>query len=255
MSALQELAGTSEAGSEAAAPRTQLQQRLAALDATAVEYAAGRDEMYAFVIDSERISVTRLGSLQEIATAAAGLYERVRNSESAPSTCNARQRNSRNWCLWPVAEQIKRKRVILIPDDSLHTVAFAVLPWSPEQNSELFVERAELSVMPSTRFVTHSRTPQATHVRTPRFELIGDPVFGTLEWTRECADGASSLGGSAPDPSSSIRRSLPRLPGSRKEVLTIANLAAPIFSIEPRKHTTRMRGHADSTASRSCDEP
>ena len=36
--------------------RNLLKQRLAALDATAVEYAAGRDSMYAFVIDGDGIS-------------------------------------------------------------------------------------------------------------------------------------------------------------------------------------------------------
>ncbi len=70
MSSLQEMAGASESSTDDANPK-QLQQRLADLGATAIEYAVGRDEMFAFVIDSERIHVTRLGSRAAIASAAA----------------------------------------------------------------------------------------------------------------------------------------------------------------------------------------
>ncbi len=102
-------------------------------------------------------------------------------------TCNEPPRNSRSWCLWPVTAQVRNQRVILIPDDSLHTVPFALLPWSADKDAQLFIERAELSVMPSTLFVTHPRPQAAGRVAAPRFELIGDPVFRASDWRRECA--------------------------------------------------------------------
>jgi CHAT domain-containing protein len=99
-------------------------------------------------------------------------------------------------------------------------VPFTILPWSPEAEAPLVLERVELSVMPSTLFVTHPRNVAARHGGSPRLELIGDPVFQSARWQRECA-------GSQTTPvSQTNRRLLPGLPGSRQEVLAIERLAA-----------------------------
>ena len=82
---MEALAGLVETSPEAAdsSALAALRQRLAALDATVVEYAAGGDNMFAFVIDSDHIHVVPLGSRVEIGSAATTLYERLRNPESA----------------------------------------------------------------------------------------------------------------------------------------------------------------------------
>ena len=250
--ALDEITRTSETSAEASA-RGVLQQHLAALNATAVEYAAGRDEMYAFVIDGEHISITRLGSRQEIAAAAAALYERVRNPESAAGDVERASAKLARLVLWPIAAQVTNRRVIFVPDDSLHTVPFAILPWSAEKDAPLVVERVELSVMPSTLFVTQPRDPPAPRVTSPRFELIGDPVFRHADWQRDCADAASTPANTrmaAQSSSVAARRSLPRLPGSRKEVLAIAQLAQ---RFAPSSHVnTRLGCEATPAALRAA---
>ncbi len=135
-----------------------LQQRLAELDATAVEYAIGRDEMFAFVIDGEHIHVTRLGTRAEIASAAAEtLRAREKSGERLRRRGSRRCETRATSCCGRVAAQVTKRRLILIPDDSLHTVPFAMLPWSADKDSPLLIERAELSVMPTTLFVTHPR--------------------------------------------------------------------------------------------------
>ncbi len=252
MQALDEITRTTEGSAETSA-RGVLQQRLAELDATAVEYAAGRDEMYAFVIGDKHISITRLGSRQEIAAAAAALYERVRNPESAASDVQRASAKLAQLVLWPIAARVTRRRVIFIPDDSLHTVPFAILPWSAGKDAPLVVERVELSVVPSTLFVTHPRNPFATRATSPRFELIGDPVFRHTDWQRDCADAASTPANTRTAAESTLvaaRRSLPRLPGSRKEVLAIAQLAQ---RSSPSSHvSTRLGCEATPAALRAA---
>jgi CHAT domain-containing protein len=238
MPELQDMAHGNESPADDSS-RKDLQQRLATLDATAIEYATGRDEMYAFVIDSEHIRVAHLGSRAKIASAAAALYEQVRNPEAAETDVQRAAAKLAGLVLWPITSEIEHRRVILIPDDALHTVPFALLPWSAEKDSPLLVERAELSVMPSTHFVTRSRAPSSAHTNAPRFELIGDPVFR-----------ASDCGNAANVTIPVVRRSLPRLPGSRKEVLAIADLAQ---RVSPAAHVkTRLGCEATPTALRAA---
>jgi CHAT domain-containing protein len=224
--------------------RAVLQQRLGALDAAAVEYAVGRDDMYAFVIDSAGISVTRLGSRAEIAAAAGSLYEKVRNRESAYGDVHRAASKLAQLVWWPVSEKLAHRRALIVPDDSLNTVPFAILPWSPEPDAPLALERAELSVIPSTLYVTHPRGVVARRSGPARLELIGDPVFQASRWERECA-GMQSV---AKQPAAA--KPLPRLPGSRKEVLAIARLASDVST--PIRVSTRLGCDATPTALRTA---
>jgi CHAT domain-containing protein len=202
--------------------RNLLRQRLAALDASAIEYAVGRDDMYAFVIDGAGISVTRLGKTRDIGAAAENLYDKVRNRESAYGDVRRAAAKLAELVLWPISAKLTHRRVVVVPDDSLHTVPFGVLPWSRDTDAPLLLERAELSVVPSTLFVTHPRSQTARLGGSPRLDLIGDPVFTASRWERECANAPSAA---VAQPVALNRRSLPGLPGSRKEVLAIERLA------------------------------
>jgi CHAT domain-containing protein len=233
-----------------------LQSALAALDATAVEYATGRDEMYAFVVDSEHISVTRLGPRQEIASAAANLYERLRNPESAPADVQRSAAKLAKLVFWPIAERIKRDRIVFVPDDSLHTVPFAVLPSSADERAPLLIERAELAVAPSTLFITHGRAARSARAGSSRFELIGDPIFRAAERDRECADEvleaqpSGLAAGSGTNIAAGVTRNLPRLPGSRQEVLAIAQIARK--SAPSTRVSTHLGCEATPSALRSA---
>jgi CHAT domain-containing protein len=130
--------------------------------------------------------------------------------------------------------------VVFIPADALHTVPFALLPWSEAKDAPLLVQRMELSVMPSTLFIAHASATRASMASAPRLELIGDPVFRKADWQRECHTSLSATNvvatgreRSTSDPT----RSLPRLPGSRDEVAAIAELARRASSKgEVREH-------------------
>jgi CHAT domain-containing protein len=101
-----------------------------------------------------------------------------------------------------------------------------VLPWSSAEDSPTLLARAELSVMPTTLFVARPRTETA-RVNAPLFELIGDPIFRASDWQRECApaEEAGSAAATPPAAPGTVSLALPRLPGSRAEVLAIKELA------------------------------
>ena len=206
----------------------QLLPQLDRLAATLVEYATGRDDMFAFVIDTADIHVLRLGSRKRINAVAAELYERLHDPEGAAADVRRAARNLAQLALWPVTQYVRRDRLLFIADDSLHTIPFAVLPWSQDPNSQLVLQHGESALAPSALFLMQHADAKRVRGAAPSFDLIGDPIFQSADWRRECSDRAVA----ASEPiarqtrsASQSSESLPRLPGSRIEVLAIAALA------------------------------
>jgi CHAT domain-containing protein len=198
------------------------------LGTTLVEFATGRNDLFAFVIDTGDIHVVRLGSRKRINDAAADLYQQLHDPEVADADIQRAARRLAQLALWPLTKYVRREHIIFIADDSLHTVPFAVLPWSQDSNSPLVLEHAESAVVPSALFMMQHRDAQRARGAAPRFELVGDPIFQSAAWRRDCSDGATApaAGHSAAlQPASDWTESLPPLPGSRTEVLAIAELA------------------------------
>jgi CHAT domain-containing protein len=216
-----------ERGSEPPFDRAQLTRTLQQLDATLVEYAAGDRDMFAFVVNDETTHVVRLGDKREIATAAAELHDRLRDPEEPVKEIAGAAARLAKLVFWPLGDKLVRKRIVLVPDDALHTVPFNVLPWSSNPTDRLVLNHAEVSIVPSTVFLTRLRAMNRSHTNAPRIELIGDPVFRVSDWNHECNDikEAKPVAVQASRAFSDWTESLPRLPGSRAEVQMIAQMA------------------------------
>jgi len=199
------------------------------LDATLVEFATGPDDMFAFVIEGGAIHVVPLGSRQRISAAAADLYAWLHDPESADEDVQRAARRLAQLVLWPLTGHVTKEHLIFIPDDSLHTVPFAVLPWSQNPSGPLVLQHGETSVVPSALFmIRHADARRARSGAPPRFELIGDPIFQAAAWRRDCSAADVAPSASRADAARAApnwTESLPRLPGSRTEVLAIADLA------------------------------
>jgi CHAT domain-containing protein len=202
--------------------------QLERLGATLIEFATGRNDMFAFVIDGGDIHVVPLGDRKKIGAAATALYERLHDPEGADADVQRAARRLAQLALWPLTRLVSRQRVIFIPDDSLHTVPFAVLPWSQDARSTLVLQHAATSVAPSALYMLQHPDAPAERNAAPRLELIGDPILRADEWRRDC----SGAVGAQTQPLASQTRatadraeSVPRLPGSRAEVLAIAEVA------------------------------
>ena len=234
----------------------QIVKPLEKIGATLVEFSAGERNMFAFVVDRGSIHVVRLGSVEAIARAAAKLNDRLRAPEPVPSHIRAAATELARLVIWPISSFISTERIIFVPDDALHTVPFAVLPWAENSRDTLLVHRAETTVLASALLLSKlvERQPSVAN----RFTLVGDPVFRAVDWRRECQRGAgleavshssvpqfgtsgevavarATVGDSLRPLSMASRAgtersvedwadSLRRLPGTRTEVLGIAQL-------------------------------
>jgi CHAT domain-containing protein/tetratricopeptide (TPR) repeat protein len=206
--------------------RAQLVRTLKQLDATLVEYASGSNGMLAFIVSGEHAQVVHLGDAGDIARATAQLRERLRDTETPPSEVREAAQALARLVLWPITPHLRDGRIVLVPDDALHTVPFAVLPWAPDPNQQLVLQHAETTVIPSALFLTRVHPGASAHSEMPRLALIGDPVFRVADWHRECTEtDTGSPGHPRPVNRTAWTESLPRLPGSRIEVTAIARLA------------------------------
>jgi CHAT domain-containing protein len=205
----------------------ELVSELNRLDATVIEYATGRNDMFVFVIEGGDIHVVRLGSRQRISAAAATLYERLHDPEGAGEDVRRAASDLAQLVLWPLTKYVSKKRLIFVADDALHTVPFSVLPWSENPDSPRLLEKAESSIAPSALFMMHRPVARGAPAAAPRFELIGDPIFQAADWRVACSErlGLPDARRSQTRAASDWTESLARLPGSRAEVLGIAQLA------------------------------
>jgi CHAT domain-containing protein len=233
----------------------QLLQQLARLDASLVQYSVGRDRMFAFVISNGRLHVVDLGDNRRITAAAEVLYARIRDPEMAPLEVRRAAAALAEAALWPLREHLSQSRLVIVPDDSLHAVPFAALPWSEDAKPQLLVERLEAVVAPSASFL--GRPPGRTQPAARSLVLFGDPIFRERDWNRECA---GKQGPGTPTALASTRsmsgwaKSLPRLPATRDEVLSIAQLAqraSPAGRIETRVGCAATRSELRKAVSQS----
>jgi CHAT domain-containing protein/tetratricopeptide (TPR) repeat protein len=215
----------------AAIDRPQLQRTLGQLDATLVEYASGSSEMIAFIIDGEHARAVHLGDRQEIARLTAELRDALRDPETPASQVRAAAVAVARLVWWPITQYLPGGRIVIVPDDALNTVPLTVLPWA-EHSAQLVLERAETTIIPSALFLMRVHRTASAHSEAPRIGLIGDPVFRVSDWRRECTGAPQPEPNSTPQPTRALERtltswteSLPRLPGTRLEIASIARLA------------------------------
>jgi CHAT domain-containing protein len=217
----------SEGGTASGFDRPQLGRTLKQLGATLVEYASGSTEMLAFIISEDHVQVVHLGDSREIARVTAELRDRLRDTETPASGVQRAARAVARLVLWPITPYLHDGRLVVVPDDALHTVPLAVLPWAADPGQQLLLQHAETSVIPSALFLMQVHASASTHSETPRITLIGDPVFRVADWQRECTETDTAQVASKPlnRTLSAWTESLPRLPGTRSEVIGIARLA------------------------------
>jgi CHAT domain-containing protein len=221
--------------------RDALTQTLGRLEATAVEYAVGMQNLFAFVVSAKGVDVVRLGDRDAVTDAATALRDVLRDPESRPSLISQASERLARLVIWPLRDRLATRRLIFVPDDALHTIPFAVLPWT-HSATDLLVQHFETSVAPAVMFITRPATRQTPRAA-PRIELIGDPVFRVADWRRECIEGKSA----APEPRTAHAErtmtdwteSLPRLPGSRAEISMVAMLAR---QARPLSHVETLLG-------------
>lgn len=235
---------------EASLDPTNLAQTLEEKNATLVEYAAGQGSLLAFVVDAHDIHVINLGDLDTVDRLAGDFIAQLRSLEPNPDGIRAAARRLAQEVLWPIVPYIRYERLFLVPEDALHTVPFAAMPWSSTNPDDLLIRHVEISVLPSAHYVEYGPEESARTATPNRFVLIGDPVLRSTTWKRTCA-GADNSSPIEPSPFEWMK-ALPSLPGTRAEVLGVASL---LRRSQPSTPIVTLLGCAATPAALQANAP
>ncbi|MGH8258696.1 MAG: CHAT domain-containing protein, partial [Steroidobacteraceae bacterium] len=211
------------ASAEGTISRTELAGQLTRMRSVLVEYAAGQDDMYAFVTDGATMHAVHLGPRAAIAHAAAAFLRQLRKPEPVVPLIRQTAKDLARLVWWPLRPYLSGQRIVIVPDDALHTIPFAALPWSSESPSDLTVQHVAVSSVPATLLLARNVPNGAARRGRDRFVLLGDPVLRLNLWRRNCAGSVQGYRQSdeLPQPLAAAfqwARPLPSLPGTRAEV-------------------------------------
>jgi CHAT domain-containing protein/tetratricopeptide (TPR) repeat protein len=182
-----------------------------------IEYALGPEVSYAWLIQRSGISAYRLGPRDAIERHARTLVQLMNNRASNDALeTDARFRavagRLASEILTPLLSDLHATRLLFVPDGALVVTPFEALPLP---GGAPLLDRFAVSSVPSAAALLALRRNGRQAPQPPRLAIIADPVFNTNDpRVRVSRTGRRAVN----------QTEMPRLPFSRREALSIADL-------------------------------
>ncbi len=148
-------------------------------DTVLLEFLLGSDKSYAWAVTRRSITSYELPASDAITEAVKKVYELVKGP-GKPETRNTLDQATQELAakiLWPLADQLNKKRVIVAPDGALNYIPFQLLPVGAS-NPEPLVAEHEIINAPSASILGDLRKEAARRgVRAKALAAFGDPRF------------------------------------------------------------------------------
>jgi len=198
-------------------PSWKIQQQLLSQDQTMIEYFMGADSLYALVISKKRFDLRKVGSDSLLGKEIHRYRKAITQSSSVADFATQSHRLYQK-LFAPLADIIKGRRLLIIPDESLNLLPFESLVSEYHRKNKpgrfktlsYLVDNYVISYAPSAAYLDVSR--QMKEPDHQKAFLGFAPVFSNLS--------ASKQRSLYPD----LKRSLNALPLSRTEVEDLGNL-------------------------------
>jgi CHAT domain-containing protein/Tfp pilus assembly protein PilF len=207
----------------------EIQQRVLDPETVLLEYSLGRASSYLWMVTQKEIKVFSLPDRRQIEMLARYAYQKLQRSHLPEEQDAARHaaRELSHVLLGPVADQLGKRRLLIVPSGALQSISFAVLPDPAIQASgktprqawpEPLMLRHEIIYAPSASVLAEIRRARAG--RRPAkglLAMLADPVF-ELDDQRFLRRNFKRR-----DMSDPVLGHLRRLPGSRREADAISS--------------------------------
>ena len=202
---------------------TSIQEQLQRDDTLLLEYSLGEERSYLWAVTGESISHYKLPGRAEIDQLARVVYELLHSpiSKAGSSTSSDKGISSSLNLYWekaselsamllgPVTGQLAHKRLLIVSDGSLQDIPFGALPSPTANEAQPLIFQHEVVSIPSASILM--KLQQDTSRRKPipgSVAILADPVFQVDD---------PRIPNGQPTHNTSVRRTFPRLYGSRWE--------------------------------------
>lgn len=170
-------------------------------DTVLLEFLLGSDKSYAWAVTRRSITSYELPPANTITEAVKKVYESVKGP-AKPETKNSMDQAAQDLAvkiLWPLADQLNKKRVIVAADGALNYIPFQLLPASASHPEPLVAEH-ELINVPSASILGDLRKEAARRgVRAKVLAALGDPKFPQNDQQQTAAARNIEINVDAPD--------------------------------------------------------
>lgn len=167
-----------------------VQQSLLDEETLLLYFALGTERSALWWSTGEELHAVELPPRQNIEDAARRLHRLLAASHQRTARGQARiaARELSDLLLGPLPEDLRVRRLLLVPDGALHYVPFATLPWPKTPSEEPLITRFEVLRAPSLAVLAALRTQAQQRSSAPRpadgarahelLAVVGDPVLG-----------------------------------------------------------------------------
>ncbi len=214
-------------------------RQLLAPDEMLLEYALGEERSFLWAATRDEMVSYALPPRAEIERLARRVYEDLRTADVGEPQAAEAERGARRdlsrIVLGPIEKKLGERRLLVVADGALDYIPFAALPLPGDGEELPLIEKHEVISLPSVSVLAALRatlggTSEALKTPVARTAiLVGDPVFSPHD-SRVHAKSTAAAGAAAPRPAAEAEsaRGTPfqRLPGSRREVESIAAIPA-----------------------------
>ena len=195
-------------------------------DTILVEYSLGVERSFAWVVSRNGVTSYTLAKSSEIEATARKVYSSLSSPSTTPGPAESLAAIS-SLLVKPISAELGRKRIVVVADGMTNYLPFGAL--SRLGDGKPLILDHEIVSIPSASTLSSIRSDRQDRKATFTVAVLADPVFDAKD-TRVLNKAAA--GGNEADSVLSkvtrdvgLQRSLPRLPGTRREAATIMSLA------------------------------
>ena len=232
-------------------------QKLLDRDTVLLQYSLWQEHSYVWVISRDGFTSHQLAAREDIESVAKQFYELSQDNEEELDILETLGTELSQLILEPIAQQLNKKRIVIVGDGILHYIPFTSLPLS-NGNNNLLIDNYQIVNLPSSSVLQRLRQNQKQRKPAPKqIAIFADPVFDKKdERLREKPQFTPSLTQIAfniLDPHRSARSMelfLGRLPGTRREAKAIL----PLFPEDKKTYAFDFDANRDLAISNEMSE-
>ncbi|NET86896.1 MAG: CHAT domain-containing protein [Kamptonema sp. SIO1D9] len=163
----------------------EVQQQILDRDTVLLQYSLGEERSYLWVVTQDSFASYELPPKKQIERAVKEFRRKVTNSLNSPASLSQTSVSLSQMILAPVATQLDKKRLLIVPDGALHYVPFSALPLQNSKNSgqlTSLINQYEIVNLPSSSTLDIIRKQNHQRQKAPlTIAIIADPVFSSQD--------------------------------------------------------------------------